>query len=116
MERTKMPFWQLGNGKMAKDFQEVFERAQVQATSRSVLCKAQLTIEIYPPDPNDPIYGNFRYKIDYKEPAISSRPSQTILHDGMIVANPQQMAPQLDLGFKEKPKNPAIDAEYTEGN
>ena len=94
---TKMPFWKLAYGKMAQDFQALFEKAQRIAIDRNLPCKVKLVVEVRPPDPKDPFYGNIRYETDLREPAMVSKQYQTLLHDGIIIDNPELGAPQLDL-------------------
>jgi len=94
---TKMPFWKLAYGKMAQDFQALFEKAQKIAIDRNLPCKVKLVIEVRPPDPKDPFYGNIRYETDLKEPVMVSKQYQTLLHGGVIIDNPEMGAPQLDL-------------------
>jgi len=99
--KAKMPFWELAHGKLAADVQSLFERAQKTVIARNLPCKVKLVIEIKPPDPTDPYYGNIRYQTDISEPPQISKQYQTILHDGMIIRNPEMHGPQLDLLFQQ---------------
>lgn len=101
-KKSKMPFWELAHGKLAADVQTLFERAQVIAINRNLPCKVKLVIEIKPPDPTDPFYGNIRYQTDISEPAQISKQYQTILHEGMIIRNPEMHGPQLNLLFQNQ--------------
>lgn len=98
----KLGFWQVAKGRLARDLQEDFEKAQMIAFERGVRTKVMLEITVHPPEKGEQNYGNLEYKHQVTEPPKTSIKYPTLLKSGYIVRDAQEpdLLTQLDLDLK----------------
>ncbi len=102
MKAQKMAWWKTGYGKMDRQMQGDFERAQKIAQESGKPCTITLTIIINPPRTNEPEYMPVKYKRKLTEPAYASAECDLVLRDGVAVSDAEQHPDQVLLDFEEK--------------
>lgn len=80
----KMHFTQIGKGRLAQEVQDAFIEAQRHVDLKGVSAAVTLKINIYPPDPKNPQFGEVDYHTNVIKPASKSRKYTTLIEDGHI--------------------------------
>lgn len=92
-KRRKCGFYELDKGRMAQEFQRLFERAQVQAAQTGAKVGCVLGITIGPPDSMDARFGSIAYSMKLVAPARKSPALTTELNpNGLIIKVGDDMA------------------------
>lgn len=83
----RMEFTQIGKGRLRFDAQEAFLEAQRFVDAKKMRATVNLKINIYPPNPKDPAFGEIDYDISITKPAQRSRRFATMLENGEITTD-----------------------------
>lgn len=84
MEKTKMAFHEIGNGKLFLDMQRAFESAQTMAFESGQQTTVTMKITIDPPEGNKR-YGSLGYEVYQSFPKKKSMKFTTELQNGLIL-------------------------------
>jgi len=102
----KLHFSEVGRGRLGKEVQEAFEQAAITARDLNGKTTVVLRINVFPPDPNDPMVGGADFSLSVVEPPKKSIRFTTLLQDGVIIKDGDSEGDvlQYDLGL-ELPSN-----------
>lgn len=81
----KLGFIEIGRGRLGLEMQAAFEQASISARDLHGEVNIKLTINVSPPDPEDPNFGKVSYAIRVVEPPKKSAKFTTLLKDGLII-------------------------------
>lgn len=100
MKNRKLGFTEIARGRLGQDVQADFERAQELAAERGLDIKVKVEIIIHAPNAKEPEYGGVTYSHALTQPAFKSIRHETILTNGIIVADASDPPEQLMLDLK----------------
>ena len=93
----KMAFFEVGRGELGREIQEDFDKAQLLAANRGLPIKIKVEITVHPPDANDNNYGAVSYSHQIVQPPYASRKHETVLQNGVVVADAAEPLEQLQM-------------------
>lgn len=97
----KHAWWKIGYGKLDRQMQADFERAQKIAQESGQACTLSLTIKVEPPKPKEPEYMAVSWKRKLSEPAYASSDVQLVIRNGVAVAEAEQHPDQTLLELED---------------
>jgi len=97
-----MQFFELGKGRFAQQVQEAFVKAHKVAFETGEKVPVVVKLNIDPPDPQSPDYGNISWEVDIRIPSRKSIKHITRLSGGLPVSDGTDIAAllqvEMDLG------------------
>jgi len=99
----KMAWWSIARGRLDRDAQEKFERAQLLATERGVPVQISITVTVKPPRPKEPEYQAVIYTTAISEPKTKSKEYDLVIKGGVAVSDAENHPDQehLELSVDE---------------
>ncbi|MEO7959865.1 MAG: hypothetical protein ABIW76_24565 [Fibrobacteria bacterium] len=99
MNFKKLAWHDLARGKMSREVQDAFERAQRTAAERGLGVKIKLEIMVGAPRVDDATYQPVAYALTIAEPAKKSKIYDMVRRNDIAVSDAEEAPEQLDLSM-----------------
>jgi hypothetical protein len=93
----KLAWYAIARGRMSREVQEAFERAQKTAAERGLAVKLRLDIVIGAPRVEDTTYQPVAYALTVTEPPKKSKVYDMVRRNDIAVSDAEEAPEQLDL-------------------
>jgi hypothetical protein len=93
----KLAWHALARGKMSREVQDAFERAQRTAAERGLAVRLKLEIMVGAPRVDDPTYQPVAYALTVTEPPKKSKVYDMVRRNDIAVSDAEEAPEQLDL-------------------
>ncbi len=98
----KMAWWQIARGRMDKDVQDKFERAQKLAQERGVAVKISISLTVKPPRAAEPEYQAVSFTTAIAEPPPKSKEYDLVIQKGVAVSDAENHPDQEHLELEDR--------------